>query len=144
MTDRGLIYANRPSIRALARAAKIASSETVRQMIYGESRPDPETVTAVAEVLGPQVHDWVEEKRPGRSWSAPPEAVLLTDDEGQALTRLIRLMTLDRRGRSSQERDSKSARHISLVQFPDADIYDNKIADEDGEAAGADTTDSDG
>jgi hypothetical protein len=104
MAERGLIDPHRteavPSIRALAEQADVAP-ETVRRMVWGERVPDPATVQAVAEALGVdsrKVADWVGQVRSvRRPYQAPSEANLLNDDEQDAITQLIRVMTAGRK-----------------------------------------------
>lgn len=140
MVSAGHVYANRPSIRALARAAGVPSSETVRQMIYGESIPESDTVDAVAGALrrsAIEVAGWVNQARAeNKGWTPPVDSALLNSDERQALDRLIRLMVADRKPK-------RWPRGGQVLEFPDIDVFDEKAADERRERIGADTTDKD-
>lgn len=85
------------SMTQLADRAGLAV-ETVRRMISGKGVSHTENIAAVAAILGDDVFDWVERARQNADpWTAPPEAALLSADEGETLTRLIRQLTAHRR-----------------------------------------------
>jgi hypothetical protein len=101
MIAKDFMHGQRPSIRALARAAGIGSAETVRQMIYAARVPDPDTVDRVASALGKspvEVSRWVSQERTTRKpYKMPQEIALLTDDEQAAVTGLIKAIAKGRR-----------------------------------------------
>lgn len=101
MTAKDFTHGQRPSIRALSRAAGIGSAETVRQMIYGVRAPDPDTVERVASALGispVEVSRWVQQERSTRKpFRLPAEVVFLTEPEQDAVSTLIKAIAKGRR-----------------------------------------------
>lgn len=118
MVERGFVYANRPSLRALARAAGIPSSETVRALVHGLSSPSIETVDALADALGQprvEVARWVGESRATtRPFTLPPEASLLTTEEQDAVRDLI--VAIGKPRRASNDRAELDDSRLATVR----------------------------
>lgn len=99
----GLTDRDRPSIRALARAAQTAtksnrpSVEAVRRMLHGIVASEPETIAAVAEALRLDVRTVSSWAGTARSvvepYRPPAEADLLTPKQRKAVDQIIRAMT---------------------------------------------------
>lgn len=124
MLAKDFTHGARPSIRALARAAGINSAETVRQMIYGGRSPDPETVELVASALGMspvEVSRWVQQERTTRKpYRVPSEIALLTEDEQDAISGLIKAIARPRRTRTSEAHQGGAPLRVAADSRPSA------------------------
>src|SRR5690606_4869597 len=105
MVERG--YTRRDggaNISALARKAELAV-ETVRRVVHGIGTPGPETVAALAELLGADVEDWTGQHVTAGPYVPPPESALLTEPQREALTALIRAIAAGQRQRAGESLD---------------------------------------
>lgn len=95
MIDRGFTRRDGgPNVTRLADATGL-SIETARRAVKGIGTPNPPTVAALVEALGPDVEAWTGQKVAAGPYVPPAESALLTTRQRKALTELIRAFTSD-------------------------------------------------
>lgn len=130
MRRRGLTRADGvANISALARKAGLAT-ETARRAVHGIGVTRPDTVSALMEVLGPDVQKWLGTHVELGPYEPPSESSMLTSRQRDALTELIRSMT-ERRAEDGDGRGQQSAPTSNVTPLPAAgDVDDSQVPDD--------------